>query len=267
MNKRSIVKSVLSHNGYLPINRAIIKQIGLDEAALLAVLVDGEEMFGNEDGWFFCTADTIKDILNIKRTQYESALKGLASFNVFESKLMGVPAKKYFRLNYDAILDILEKNPQFAENQQTCLQTSDNQVRRKPANIYKENNNKESIIVENKQKKLFGDGEVETVDVVEDDGFDTFWREYGFKKDIRCAQRAWKKLTVKERKAAISYIPAYKQECARLNRAMRYPATYLNQATWENEISQSSQTQHQTSGNTIVETARRADAIYQHIKL
>lgn len=263
MNKKSIVKSVLSQNGYLPVNRTIIKQLGLDEAALLAVLVDGEDMFGNDNGWFYCTAETIKDILNMKRTQYESALKNLASHNIFESKLMGVPAKKFFHLDYDVIFDILDKGSQFAENQQTRMLGINNQERLNSANTNKEYNNKENIIVkENKPKEIF---DADVVEVVEDDGFETFWDLYDKKRGKDACMKVWAKLSQKDRDAAISYIPAYK--AAQPDKQYRKdPLTFLHQKSWNDEIIESNSRQHMnTSGNAMIDSAIIAEQVYQNL--
>lgn len=120
-------------------------------------------------------------------------------------------------------------------------------------NNSKKENNKEV------QQEIF---EPEVVEAQPVNDFEYFWGDYGYKKDRKSAERAWKKLSASEKRKAVDYIPAYKQDCISHNREMRYPATYLNQATWENEIVSST-----TTGNGMVESAMIAESVYQQLKI
>lgn len=66
--------------------------------------------------------------------------------------------------------------------------------------------------------------------------FDTFWNAYGYKKSKPQALKAWNKLSDKDKKAAMDAIEPYKRDCAINGRNMKYPATYLNGQTWEDDF-------------------------------
>lgn len=67
--------------------------------------------------------------------------------------------------------------------------------------------------------------------------FDEFYKLYPLKKGKLCAERAWKKLSEKDKKEAIEKLPAYIADCVTNKRSFKYPATYLNQRTWEDDFS------------------------------
>jgi hypothetical protein len=65
--------------------------------------------------------------------------------------------------------------------------------------------------------------------------FEDFWREYDKKVDKPRAEKAWSRLTNKERVAVMLYIPRYKQfvpdKTYRKN-----PFTFFHNRSWENEL-------------------------------
>lgn len=63
--------------------------------------------------------------------------------------------------------------------------------------------------------------------------FQTFWDRYGKKRERFDAERAWQRLTDKERQSAISGIVPFHKRSARQGTAIPYPAAYLNQRMWE----------------------------------
>lgn len=65
--------------------------------------------------------------------------------------------------------------------------------------------------------------------------FKTFWDLYGLKRERIGAENAWMRLSVKDRRAAIAGIAAYREECLRSGVAMKYAQGYLNHRRWEDE--------------------------------
>lgn len=94
------------------------------------------------------------------------------------------------------------------------------------------NNIKENNIKENKKELLKNNSKKEE----NDSDFDEFYEAYPLKKGKDPAQRAWKKLTVKEKQLAKKVLEAYISDCIENNRSYKYPATYLNQKTWEDDF-------------------------------
>ena len=89
-----------------------------------------------------------------------------------------------------------------------------------------EDNKKESKSLSNdKQKGWKTDSE-----------FMKFWNLYDYKKGADTAYRAWKKLSKQEKQDAVKAIPLYFEDCREHSRNKRYPATYLNAHTWEDDF-------------------------------
>lgn len=89
-------------------------------------------------------------------------------------------------------------------------------------------NNKEN----NNKKRLSNDNPKEDYP----DDFMEFYNAYGYARSKYKAYLSWKKLSKKDKKAAIDAIPAYKEDCKANDREMKYPSTYLNQRTWEDDF-------------------------------
>ena len=66
--------------------------------------------------------------------------------------------------------------------------------------------------------------------------FQEFWDAYALKRDRLAAERAWKKLTATDQRAAIAGIAAYREDCQRRGIAMMYAQGYLSHRRWEDEV-------------------------------
>ena len=65
--------------------------------------------------------------------------------------------------------------------------------------------------------------------------FKEFWDAYGLKRDRIAAERAWNRLSAKDRTAAVGGIAAYREDCLRRGIAMMYGQGYLSHRRWEDE--------------------------------
>ena len=65
--------------------------------------------------------------------------------------------------------------------------------------------------------------------------FQTFWDTYALKRDRIAAERAWKRLSAADQRAAIIGIEAYREDCMRKGIRMMYAQGYLNHRRWEDE--------------------------------
>ena len=66
--------------------------------------------------------------------------------------------------------------------------------------------------------------------------FAEFWNAYGLKRDKIAAERAWNRLSEKDKRAALDGIKTYRDDCATHNRMMMYAQGYINHRRWEDEI-------------------------------
>lgn len=100
------LRNVLSGSSYFMVNKTILKKVGVDEAILLSCLVEAEEIFENE--WFFQTVETIEELTTLTEYRQNKAIKNLEKLGVLEKKLLGMPAKRHFRINIQKILEFLQ---------------------------------------------------------------------------------------------------------------------------------------------------------------
>ena len=99
--------------------------------------------------------------------------------------------------------------------------------------------------------KCLGVGQVPSA-VSESSDFDVFWSAYDKKVELKKTQALWAKMSKRDRKAALAYLPAYK--AAQPNKRYRKnPATFLRNRSWEDEIiDQTTHTTHATFPHSAV---------------
>lgn len=64
---------------------------------------------------------------------------------------------------------------------------------------------------------------------------DAYGKAYGEKIDRLAAERAWHRLSARDKRAAIAGIQTYADDCRQRGIAMKYPSGYLNLHRWEIE--------------------------------
>ena len=81
-----------------------------------------------------------------------------------------------------------------------------------------------------------------------DQEFQKFWDAYGLKRDRVAAERAWRKLSKGDRRAALAGIARYRDDCEARGIQRMYAQGYLNHRRWEDEVLVSS-SKFQVSSN------------------
>jgi hypothetical protein len=79
--------------------RDYLKVMTLEEAVVLQSIVNMGRGNSDSTGWIPCTADYLHKTLNIGRRCRDRAVSGLEEKEYLETKLSGVPAKKYVRVD------------------------------------------------------------------------------------------------------------------------------------------------------------------------
>ena len=104
------MKHLLSSTAFIVLNKNLAKQVGLKEAVLLADLISKEEYFianGMTDGWFFNTEANIEKDTTLTAYQQRKCLKELKKHQLIEVKRKGIPAKQYFKINEQQVMQLL----------------------------------------------------------------------------------------------------------------------------------------------------------------
>lgn len=108
----SILK-LLASDGFLSVNKHLARIVGLDAAVLLAELASAYNYFEmtdrlTDDGMFFETVEHIEDNTTLSKYQQAKAVKALTEAGIIETKKIGIPAKRYFLIKEDMILQLLD---------------------------------------------------------------------------------------------------------------------------------------------------------------
>lgn len=164
-NSRLIALAFLKQDSYWQLNKALCREIGFEAALLMSDLVSKFEYFEKknlltDDGFFYNTTQNICEDLGFSKYMAENSIKVLKSEGLIDVCVMGLPAKKHFRINFSALIS---KISQLTDEQSTSRPTVSQLVSSKSVtNNNKENKNKEISLNINAEtssadvKDLFG---------------------------------------------------------------------------------------------------------------
>lgn len=110
----NIIKNTLSINSFWMVNKALAKYFGDNDCALfLADLISKYQYFEStdqlDDGFFFNTQDNIYDDTNIPHKRQLQYVKKLEALKILITKKAGLPAKTYYKIDFEVIEEILAK--------------------------------------------------------------------------------------------------------------------------------------------------------------
>lgn len=153
-------KQLLMSSNYYTLNKQVVKTLGIEPAFLLTILIEASDGLADEEGWFYQTIEKIGELTGIGRHKQDKIIKDLIESKILEQKNKGVPCKRYFKINYEMIenlvfqkqqtslsqndkLDCKKETNLFVKNSQTCLSQNGNNKEHNINNINKELNHKE----------------------------------------------------------------------------------------------------------------------------
>ncbi len=232
-----LLQNLLRQNGFYMLNKVLVHQFGLVEAAVLAMLIDKHAQFGEG---FFVTADTAQADLNIGRKPYERALTNLKEKGVVSTVVKGVPPRTYYTIDYNIVAEALSAG-------QIDLSKTDKLNCPEGTNYNKniDNKNNPSLSKDNTPKGVESETvEVETISE-EELMFDTFRKAYkGTKRGLQTEFTNFKKKHKDWREVLSILLPSYQAQQTKREQALRQGcfvpqeknlSTYINQRCWEAE--------------------------------
>lgn len=126
-------KQLLMSSNYYTLNKQIVKELGIESAFLLTILIEASDGLSDNEGWFYQTIEKIGELTGLGRHKQDKIIKELIDLKILEQKNKGVPCKRYFKVNYEMIENLV------FQNQQSSLS---------------ENGNNKEYIINNLNKKL-----------------------------------------------------------------------------------------------------------------
>jgi hypothetical protein len=109
---KELIRSVLSKDSYLIVNKKLMYLFGTDTAILLSELIDKDRYFEKKtedyDGWFFHLSKNIEQNIYLSAHKQNRSIRTLEQYSLIETKRQDLPAKQYFKINYDNLSLLLE---------------------------------------------------------------------------------------------------------------------------------------------------------------
>lgn len=128
---------LLATSNYISVNKTLIKLFGLAEAVILGELCSEYEYWEEheqltEDGMFYCTAVKLEENTGLSEYQQRQAVQSLKNAGILETKLKGLPATKYFRIDENKLFSFLQTSSEkIKELDVKKLNSSNNQIIKK----------------------------------------------------------------------------------------------------------------------------------------
>lgn len=179
----SILMSILSNDGYIILNKYVMKALGLHEAILLGELCSEYIYWYKEeklqDGFFYSTRENIEKETTLSPFQQRQALKKLTEMGLVEILEKDMPKKTYYKVDEEKVYKFLLETDlnltevkKFNDKTSNNLTSSDEKIKHKEVekldiNNNKKNNNKKNnnilsnlITGETEQKEEMGYEEI-----------------------------------------------------------------------------------------------------------
>lgn len=105
------ILQLIASDGFITVNKELIKLVGLEEAIIFGELASEWDYWQkrNEvhDGWFFSTIENIEDKTTLSEHKQRRAINKLKALNLIDVMIKGLPAKRYIKINTEAVKDLL----------------------------------------------------------------------------------------------------------------------------------------------------------------
>ncbi len=142
------ISKLLSTDGYIQVNKTLIKKLGLHEAILIGELCAEYNYWENvgklDDGMFYSTRENIEENTGLSDHLQRQALKTLQSEGIITIIKKGLPAKNYYTINFAHLLSILETSS--ASNRRQLDVESVDLNNNKQTNISKKESNSKELL-------------------------------------------------------------------------------------------------------------------------
>ncbi len=109
--------NLLANNGYIVLNKTLMKKVGLYEAILIGEL-SSEQIYWEKrnelvDGFFYSTRENIEEQTMLSAHQQRIAIENLKKIGILEVKLFGMPQKAWYKIIEDGLVKTLNGEGNF----------------------------------------------------------------------------------------------------------------------------------------------------------
>ena len=153
------ILQLLAKENYITYHKGLAKKLGVDEAILFGEMCSLTNVYGDE---FFCDQETLMEETCLTEYRVRNAVKTLQEVGLLTVERKGMPAKNYYTLNEDVLIDMIDLHRTCCANFDTTrgckFDTTDGEKEKSSKkekdtyiysnNIREEKKNKESVIKE-----------------------------------------------------------------------------------------------------------------------
>jgi hypothetical protein len=151
---------LLASDNYIIANKTIAHLYGLEEAVLLGELASEYKYWKRrdelKDGYFYSTVENVKENTTLSDKRQRSALTTLKEAGIVTVKLMGIPAKRYIKIEVEKVFELLMnksgENGKSSSSEMAELEPPKTEINNNNKN--NKNNNKEEIEEKPKRKRF-----------------------------------------------------------------------------------------------------------------
>lgn len=119
------LKQLLMSSSYFVLNKQIVKAIGIESGFLLTTLIEASDGLANEDGWFYKTAPSLEEETGLSNHKQSKIIEELTKLGILEQENKGMPMKRYFRINFQKIEELVFKKD--LKNLKTSIKENEKQ--------------------------------------------------------------------------------------------------------------------------------------------
>ncbi len=177
-----LFKQTMKNNSYWVLNRAAVQTLGVEAAFMLSALADAEELFSDDEGWFFQTIETIQSITTLSRRKQNTCIKVLEENKVIKTDLRGMPAKRHFKILHMNATNLFVQSEQTSMSETSKLDSPKRAANKEHTDKADNQSNNYKHEASEKKKKKAADSSI----------------------DEALFERLWKLYPRKEGKAAVS---------------------------------------------------------------
>lgn len=93
----------------LVVNKVLLRKFGVKTALFLSFLLQVEKETENRNDWFHVGANEAENVTGLSYYQQVKCINELQKVDILEFMNKGLPRKRYFRINHEAIDKIIKE--------------------------------------------------------------------------------------------------------------------------------------------------------------
>lgn len=154
-----VIADLLSIDGFITVNKTLIKRFGLHSAVLLGELCAEYSYWKNEnkleDDMFYSTRENIEENTGLNEHYQRKALAELKELGIITIKKKGLPAVNYYKINFNTLLSTLTSSrPRRVELDVNDMEINNNKTIKINKSISKDIDNKEKENITQTKKRV-----------------------------------------------------------------------------------------------------------------